>query len=285
MQMRALILFLLTSILFQNPLWAQSQDSIGVVVLTDGPVNATNKAGKSRALKRRSPLFVGDLIKVAPGATAQIRFSDNSMMTLKRNAEFAIEAYAHNSTTGSEFKASLNQGALRTSTGMISRANPKNYRLRTPVAGLGVRGTLYSLSIDPSTQKLNLAYFIGSGFVDNALGSLELGVDGSYSFGEVAGNASPRGSLADPVAFEDPVYDGTIESEEFDSEDSGEAMVADITDLTDEELDLIEFDLESDDLFDDSDFLDFEDEDFLQDDFVDDGLFYDEYPFEYPPPG
>ncbi|MDT8404440.1 FecR domain-containing protein [Sulfuriflexus sp.] len=125
---------------------ARAATSVGKVIVSIGHVIAVDAAGKERALKRRSKLFAGDTIRLAEESRLQARFIDNQLVALKQNTVFRIDEYEFNGKQdGSESAAmSLLKGGMRSVTGAIGQLNKKNYKVKTPVATLGVRGTIWN---------------------------------------------------------------------------------------------------------------------------------------------
>jgi len=227
------------------PLFA-ADEGIGTVVSTDGTVTAVNKAGESRALSRRSAIFAGDTIKVAAASAAQIKFSDSSMMSLSQNTDFRVDSYKHENKPTDEFSGTIEKGTMRTLTGAISKASDSSYKVKTPVAAMGVRGTFYACHYDSEREKARCEFFQGSGFIENAMGRLDLGADERFSYGDVSGSKLPKGDLAQS----DATYDSVDVAGEGGGSGAGEAALPEdsfgLAEFTDEELDAFEYDVDSD---------------------------------------
>jgi len=124
-------------------------ESIGKVIVSVGTVEAHDRQGVVRRLKRRSPVYGTDTIVTNDSSKAQVRFSDGSMLALKPNSRFAIETYEYKDGD-EDGKAVYNllKGGMQTITGAIGRKNKENYALKTPTATIGIRGTYYQLQAD-----------------------------------------------------------------------------------------------------------------------------------------
>lgn len=93
--------------------------------------------------QRNTILLEGDSISTGAGASAQIRFSDQSLMALRPDSTIIITRFrydAANPATG-EQKTQLLRGGLRAITGAIGSAQPQAVEFTTPVATMGIRGT------------------------------------------------------------------------------------------------------------------------------------------------
>ncbi|MGV3740727.1 MAG: FecR family protein, partial [Burkholderiaceae bacterium] len=153
-----------------------------------GNVTATALDGQSRALAKGGDLNSGDSISTNNGQV-QIRFTDGGFLSLKPNTVFKIEAYNFNSKADGKEKAffSLVKGGLRTVTGVIGKANRKNYEMRTSNATIGIRGTAYSAN--QTDAGLNVFVSEGAVSVSNQGGSIVV---------EAGQSASVRSAQATP---------------------------------------------------------------------------------------
>lgn len=128
--------------------FAAAEKPIGQIVWVKGSVKAIQPNAAPRVLQRRSPIFEKDLIVTDKSSTGQIVFTDNSMVSLRTNTEFRIDAYQFGKDTpakDSKYVATVVKGGFRTITGLIPKADPENYKVKTPVATIAVQGTEYSV--------------------------------------------------------------------------------------------------------------------------------------------
>jgi hypothetical protein len=107
-----------------------------------GNVTVSGADGQARPLARGNELDTGDTVRTTDGR-AQLRFTDGAYVSLQPNTEFAIKEYRfQGKTDGSERGFfSLVKGAMRTVTGLVGRSNRNSYRIVTPTATIGIRGT------------------------------------------------------------------------------------------------------------------------------------------------
>lgn len=122
---------------------AVSAAAAGKIDFSTGEVTATTAEGKSRPLQKGADVFSGDTIKTGGNGRVQIRFTDGGMISLQRDTQFRIADYHFNGKADGSEKGvfSLVKGGLRSITGLVGRVNKKSYRIETPVAYIGVRGT------------------------------------------------------------------------------------------------------------------------------------------------
>ena len=109
--------------------FAEEGSNDGYHALTDPP---TIEEPKSRTGKMHKELT----------ATYRRVFKDESIVTVRPKSQFKVEEFLFDQNSK---KATLNltKGGLRIITGKISKNQPENYRLKTPVASMGVRGTRF----------------------------------------------------------------------------------------------------------------------------------------------
>jgi hypothetical protein len=116
------------------------------VIMVTGDVHLVRDLGGTST---RSPLAigqdirVGDLVATGGQGRAQLRFSDGAVVSMQPGTQFRIDEYQFDASRQRGFY-SLLRGAIRTSSGAIGKRHRDDYRLRTPTATVGIRGTLYS---------------------------------------------------------------------------------------------------------------------------------------------
>ena len=121
-----------------------------------GEVSAIAPSGAQRPLTKGAELSNGDTVKTGDGARAQIRFADGAMMSLQPLTELRIDDFQYvGKVDGTERGFfSLLKGGLRTITGWVGRSHRDNYRVKTAVATIGIRGTEYSAALDAANEEL-----------------------------------------------------------------------------------------------------------------------------------
>lgn len=186
--------------------------AVGRVLVAAGEVTVT-RAGQSVPLATGADLQNGDLVATGEASGAQLRFTDGSIVALRDRSRFHIADYRF---TGSDDGVSsaafaLLKGGLRTLTGLIGRAQQDRYRLRTPLATVGVRGTAYSIvhceqdcEGDDGGLAVDGTYglvFDGRIAVANEAGEREFGADEAFFVADA--NTPPQALLARPRLLRD----------------------------------------------------------------------------------
>ena len=101
----------------------------------------TGKLGeKSQTLRKGDAVFENELISTGEKARAEFKFRDKTLLTLGEKSDIRLDAYVYNPRrkTGKIVLNSL-KGAFRFVSGS---ARKTAYRLKTPLATIGVRGTV-----------------------------------------------------------------------------------------------------------------------------------------------
>ena len=123
---------------------ATAQDSSGMVVASRGEVIAMSNGG-SRELKQGDFIYVSDEIMTTNRSFVVLQFEDGAKVTVRPDSTLIIEQYLYNGDVNDEAELNLVAGGLRVITGAMAKSNPENYKVRTPVALMGVRGTEFSV--------------------------------------------------------------------------------------------------------------------------------------------
>lgn len=136
-------------VIVQEPVSHQtsvSKEVVAKVVWVKGMFNAISPDQKTRALKKADPIYLNDTLTTDGQTKAQIVFTDNALMTFRPGTEFYVKEYKMAPDgKDSSYIMNLLKGGFRTITGLIAKANPDGYKVITPVATIGVRGTDYSV--------------------------------------------------------------------------------------------------------------------------------------------
>jgi hypothetical protein len=161
------------------------EEVIGHVVVSVGKMQASNR-GSFRDLLRNSKVFKGDTIKTAANSYTQLRMKDGALLSLRPNTELVITDYNFDGKEDGTEKSfmELVRGGFRTITGYIGHKNKHNYRVRTSVATIGIRGTHYGLMICADGSCSNEAEPLEDGVYGGVVdGSINVSNDsGDYTF-------------------------------------------------------------------------------------------------------
>jgi hypothetical protein len=141
---KVLIVLFATATAFSSQAFAD--EAKGLVVASRGTVIATGK-DDSRELKQGDEIFISDEIMTGPKSFAVLQFLDGAKVTIKPNSEIVIDDYVYNGNADDKAQLNLVSGGLRVITGAMAKNNPENYKVKTPVALMGVRGTEFAVQL------------------------------------------------------------------------------------------------------------------------------------------
>jgi hypothetical protein len=121
----------------------------GRVEFAIGDVESVMANGIRHLLARGADINAGESISTAAGARAQIRFSDGGFVSLQPGTLFRVDEYNYQNKTDGKERGffSLLKGGFRAVTGLIGHFNRNTYRVSTPAATLGIRGTGYNMAL------------------------------------------------------------------------------------------------------------------------------------------
>ena len=118
---------------------AEAQTRIGVAAAVRNQVTAT-LSSQQRALAAGNAVHQNEMIRTGASSVAQLLFSDQTTLSVGPQSEVRLDNYVYDpSRSTGDVAVSLTSGAMRFVSGS---QNPSSYQIRTPVATIGVRGTI-----------------------------------------------------------------------------------------------------------------------------------------------
>ncbi len=120
---------------------------IGSIERVSGTVSVTPAAQPARAAREGEPVREGDLIITQANPETLIKLRDETTLSVRQNSQLRLVEYKFERTPADGFVANLLKGSLRKVSGLIARAQPRNVRLTTPTATVGIRGTDFEVII------------------------------------------------------------------------------------------------------------------------------------------
>lgn len=97
--------------------------------------------GASIDLRKGSDVFTGSTIRTGSGGHVHLRFVDGTLISVRPNSELVIVAYEGTDAAVAQFKLELSKGSARTVSGDGLKKSREKFRLNTPIAAIGIRGT------------------------------------------------------------------------------------------------------------------------------------------------
>lgn len=121
---------------------ASTAAPVARVAVSVGEAKKFNTAGQEETLKVGSALMAGDRIRTGSDSVAILVFTDEGRISLRADSELLIRHYQIDPAgVKTRIELELIKGTVRQISGNGSRTQPERYRLNTPVAVIGVRGT------------------------------------------------------------------------------------------------------------------------------------------------
>lgn len=120
----------------------------GSVSLVIGRAFMVSDAGGSKRVRTGVSVHEGDHIRTESNGHVHLRFRDDAVLSIRPNSELFIETYRYDPQRPelSAVKLNLIKGVARTVSGKAAKAARHRYRLNTPIAAIGVRGTDFLVS-------------------------------------------------------------------------------------------------------------------------------------------
>lgn len=143
------LFFIVFFVLFTHQAWS----SIGSIVLATGKVDI-QRANQMIEAQTGSALEAQDKIFTRSGARAQLRFNDDTVITLGSNTEFGIDSFLNEGSNKAEAKFNIAKGTFKAITGKVGKAAPQNFTVKTRTATIGVRGTIFRGRITPTREMI-----------------------------------------------------------------------------------------------------------------------------------
>lgn len=139
-----------------------------------GDLFAVAAGGERRLLAQGAGVYPGDVVESGAQTQALLVFRDQSRTMLGGGTRLRVDDFVFDESNASDgrFLVSLLRGSMRTLTGLIGGANPRNVKVQTTTATVGIRGTGFDMRCDgtcanePDAPGTGLALFTWQGVID-----------------------------------------------------------------------------------------------------------------------
>jgi hypothetical protein len=176
------------------PSLARAQTLVADVKLVVGAASARAPDAEPRPLKAGDAVFLRDTVTTAaPDGTVLLAFRDGTSVALGPGSQMLLARYSAGPESPS-FLAEVARGVFRVATGAIARMRAREFRVVTPTATIGIRGTQFGGETDGARALVVLleperGAEAGAIVVSNVFGSVDIDQPG---FGtEIPDAASP----------------------------------------------------------------------------------------------
>ena len=133
---------------------------VGRIALLRGRASAIEDGRDARALSVGAAVYERDQIQTGIQSYLVIAFNDDTRVTMSPQSAFRIEEHEYRPEQPDENNSFMSflQGGLRVVTGLIGRLNQKAFRVATPTATIGIRGTGFDVvcegaCVDPNAMR------------------------------------------------------------------------------------------------------------------------------------
>jgi hypothetical protein len=127
---------------------------VGRIALAVGVIHRIAADGQRVPVKSGDALRERDRIVTGSDALAMIVFSDQGRLALRPDTDVLIKAYRVDpSGADTQLDLELLRGTVRQISGKAAQLQPERYRLNTPIAAIGVRGTDFLVNAEAGTVR------------------------------------------------------------------------------------------------------------------------------------
>lgn len=122
---------------------ALAADLAGSVSFVIGDASVISEDGKPRAVTRGENINAGQVLQTGTTGHIHLRMVDGAFVSIRPQSRLRIEDYHYDAANpaNNRIKFVLEKGVARSITGRAGEASKENYRLNTPLAAIGIRGT------------------------------------------------------------------------------------------------------------------------------------------------
>ena len=131
-------------------LWAVGSP-VAEVSLAIGVSRLIDEDGHSSAIVRGMPVHAGERVETEEGGHVHLRFIDGAFVSVRPGSRLVIETYRYDPARpkDSAIRFTLERGVARSISGKGAEAAKDRFRLNTPIAAIGVRGTDFVVLAGP----------------------------------------------------------------------------------------------------------------------------------------
>ncbi|MBU1041025.1 MAG: FecR domain-containing protein, partial [Proteobacteria bacterium] len=98
-------------------------------------------------------MYKGDVIATAKASGGSIQFIDRTVLNVGEGSKVSLDQYVFDASKGTgQALFKLAQGTFRTVTGEIVKHNPESFKVQSPLATIGIRGTETAHTVPPLGQ-------------------------------------------------------------------------------------------------------------------------------------
>ena len=145
--------------LASHPAYSAGGDAVAQVSLLIGSARVSRLDGSSEVLQRGASIQIGDRIETGANGHVHLRFVDNGAASVRPDSVLEVQAYRYDPARpqASEVRLRIEHGTARSISGAATEIDKSRFRLNTPIAAIGVRGTDFIVQTDASGMRATVS--------------------------------------------------------------------------------------------------------------------------------
>lgn len=130
----------------------------GDVLLAVGPAYVQTANGEVHPARKGLQVAAGERIMTRTGGYVHVRMRDGGLVAIRPDSVLDIQVFEYpvDHPEKGRVRYRLQQGVARSVTGAIGEANKEAFRMNTPVAAIGVRGTDFVTQTDTLVTRVSI---------------------------------------------------------------------------------------------------------------------------------
>lgn len=126
---------------------AYSAELFGTVDALSGTAYVEDQSGKSVVVTVGLSIYEGQTIDSGPEGEVHLVTEDGGIIAVRPNTVFRVDEYKAEGNSTDKIFMSLLKGTIRSITGWVGKYNNPAYRITTPTATIGIRGTDHETTV------------------------------------------------------------------------------------------------------------------------------------------
>jgi hypothetical protein len=132
---------------------ASAQQNIGSTAIAHNDVER-ELAGQSGALGSGDPVYRDEIVRTGTDSIAKLAFLDSTALAVGPISRVVLDRFVYDpSSTSQAMAVNLTKGVFRFTTGLLDK---RAYSITTPLASIGVRGTVLDIAVNPRKTRVTL---------------------------------------------------------------------------------------------------------------------------------
>ena len=135
-----------------------AEQAIGKVAFVTGTAYVQTGTGAKVKLEQGNAIYVGQTLSTGNLSHVHLNMVDGGFVGLRPNAEVLIKRYTVDlaNPANTQIQLDVRNGVVRSVTGKGGQSNKSGFRLNTPVAAIGIRGTDFTVYTDRFNSSVSI---------------------------------------------------------------------------------------------------------------------------------